>query len=108
MKVLIDECVPADLKRHIGALGHACQTVREAGLASKKNGELLQLAEGRWDVLLTTDRQIKSQQDLSARKISILILRSKSNRLKDLLPLIPSCAEALLAIQAGQIIEVGV
>ncbi len=45
MKVLIDECVPAGLKGHITSLGHECQTVRQAGYGSKKNGELLMLAE---------------------------------------------------------------
>jgi hypothetical protein len=48
MKVLIDECVPAGLKGHITSLGHECQTVRQAGYGSKKNGELLMLAEAQW------------------------------------------------------------
>lgn len=93
MKILIDECVPAELEGPINALGHECQTVHEAGLAAKKNGELLALDEGRWNVLLTTDRNIKYQQNLADRNISILILRAKSNRLKDLLPLMPACAK---------------
>jgi len=45
MKVLIDECRPAGLKEDLAALGHECQTVRRAGFGSKKNGELLALAE---------------------------------------------------------------
>jgi hypothetical protein len=69
MKILIDECVPAELKGPLNALGHECQTVREAGLAAKKNGGLLALSEGRWNVLLTTDRNIKYQQNLAGRNI---------------------------------------
>ena len=107
MKILIDECLPDDLKESVAAMGHECQTVRKAGLGSKKNGELLALAEGQWDVLLTSDRNIKYQQNLAGRAVSILILRAKSNRLKDLLPLMPACAEALLSIQPGRVIEVG-
>jgi predicted nuclease of predicted toxin-antitoxin system len=106
MKILIDECLPDEMKDAVAAMGHECQTVRRAGLGSKKNGELLTLAEGRWDVLLTSDRNIKNQQNMTGRSVSILILRAKSNRMKDLLPLMPACAEALLAIQPGRIVEV--
>ncbi len=107
MKILIDECLPVALKGNLTTLGHECQTVRQAGLGSKKNGELLTLAEGRWDVLLTSDRNIKYQQNVSGRSISILILCAKSNRMKDLLPLMPACAQALHSIQAGRVVEVG-
>jgi predicted nuclease of predicted toxin-antitoxin system len=107
MKILIDECLPAALKGTLTALGHDCETVRRAGYGSKKNGELLTLAEGQWDVLLTSDRNIKYQQNLTGRNVSILILCAKSNRMKDLLPLMPPCAEALLSIKAGQVVEVG-
>jgi len=43
MKLLLDECVPRKFKNHLP--GHECQTVPEAGLGGKKNGELLSLAE---------------------------------------------------------------
>jgi predicted nuclease of predicted toxin-antitoxin system len=85
MRILLEECVPLGLKRNILSMGHDCQTVREVGSLGK-NGELLALAEGRWDLLLTTDRQIRNQQQISGRNIAILILRAKKNRLKDLLP----------------------
>jgi len=107
MRILIDECLPAAMKETLTALGHECETVRRAGYGSKKNGELLTLAEGRWDVLLTSDRNIKHQQNMTGRKVSILILCAKSNRMKDLLPLMPACTQALLSIQSGQVVEVG-
>src|SRR5258708_26184744 len=91
MRILIDECVPAGIKKNFAALGHECQTVRKAGFGSKRNGELLGLAEGQWDVLLTSDRNIKYQQNMTGRSVSILILRAKSNRMRDLLPLVPEC-----------------
>ena len=72
MKILIDECLPAGLKEKVTALGHECQTVRQAGFGTKKNGELLTLAEGQWDVLLTSDRNIKYQQNMTGRSLSIL------------------------------------
>src|SRR6266446_4620394 len=85
MKVLIDECLPAGLKEMLTTMGHECETVRRAGYGSKKNGELLSLAEGRWDVLLTSDRRIKYQQNMTGRKVSIVVLRAKSNRMGDLI-----------------------
>jgi len=107
MKILIDECLPAALSGSLTALGHECQTVRQAGYGSKKNGELLTLAEGRWNVLLTSDRNIKHQQNMTERSVSVVILCAKTNRMKDLLPLMPACALALLSIQSGRVVEVG-
>src|SRR5260370_22332675 len=92
MKILMDECLPFALKGNLAALGHECQTVQQAGFGSKKSGELLTLAEGPWVVLLTSDRDIKDQQNLTGRRGSILILCAKSSRLKDLLPLLDDCA----------------
>jgi hypothetical protein len=62
MRILPGACVPVALKSNLASLGHECQTVREAGFAGKKNSELLTLAEGRWELLLTPDRKIEYQQ----------------------------------------------
>jgi predicted nuclease of predicted toxin-antitoxin system len=43
MRILIDECVPRKLKNHFP--GHYCQTVQKTGLAGKKNGQLLTIAD---------------------------------------------------------------
>jgi predicted nuclease of predicted toxin-antitoxin system len=107
MRILVDECLPVALKGALTALGHECETVRKAGFGSKKNGELLRIAEGRWDVLLTSDRNIKFQQNMTGRNVSIVILCAKSNRMKDLLPLMPACAQVLVSIQPGHVVEVG-
>lgn len=107
MRVLIDECLPAGLRESLAGLGFEAHTVRQAGYGAKKNGELLSLMEGRWDVLLTNDRNIQYQQNMGGRNVSVLILCAKSNRIKDLLPLMPACAKALHSISPGQIVEVG-
>jgi len=107
MRILIDECLPAELKSTLTALAHECETVRKAGFGAKKNGELLRLAEGRWDVLLTSDRNMKYQQNMTGRNISIVILCAKSNRMKDVLPLIPACSQVLLSMKPGRVVEVG-
>jgi predicted nuclease of predicted toxin-antitoxin system len=107
MKILIDECLPAEISEKFAELGHECQTAREAGFGSKKNGELLTVAEGRWDVLVTSDKNIRFQQNMSGRKIAILVLRARSTRISDLVPLIPACVQILGAIRPGEIREVG-
>jgi predicted nuclease of predicted toxin-antitoxin system len=106
MKVLIDECLPAALKENLTSLGHERQTVREAGFGAKKNGELLTLAERQWDVLLTSDRNIQYQQNMAGRSVAVLILCAKTNRMKDLLRLMPDCGEALRYIRRGAVVEI--
>jgi hypothetical protein len=65
---------------------HDYQTARYAGLAGL-NGELLIAAEtAKFDVFITVDQGIEYQQNLTGRNIAIIIFRTKSNRLKDLLP----------------------
>jgi predicted nuclease of predicted toxin-antitoxin system len=81
MKVLIDECAPKALKKHLTNQGHECLTVQEAGWSGKQNGELLSLAEAAFDVLVTLDTNLRYQQNLASRRIAIVILRSSSNRL---------------------------
>jgi predicted nuclease of predicted toxin-antitoxin system len=77
MTILIDECLPAAMKECLIAYGHECETVREAGFGSKKNGDLLDLADGKWDVLLTSDRNMKLQLNMAGRKISISSVSSE-------------------------------
>jgi predicted nuclease of predicted toxin-antitoxin system len=105
MKVLIDENLPRKLAGHLK--GHECRTVAECGWAGKKNGELLSLAEPQFDVLLTLDKNIPYQQDLKLGRIAILIVRAPSNRIQDLLPVIPDCLIALQSIEPGHVVRVG-
>ena len=106
MKLLLDECVPRKLKFMLTSGGHDCETVRDAGLSSKTNGELLKLAEGRFDVLVTIDKNIRYQQNLTGRRIAIMILDARSNDISDISPLIPDALAALKRIGPGQILQV--
>jgi predicted nuclease of predicted toxin-antitoxin system len=105
MKVLIDENLPRKLAGHLK--GHECRTVTECGWAGKTNGELLSLAEPLFDVLLTLDKNIPYQQDLQSGRIAILIVRARSNRIQDLLPVIPDCLATLECVRPGQVVRVG-
>jgi predicted nuclease of predicted toxin-antitoxin system len=107
MKVLIDECAPKALKQALAAHGFECLTVQEAGWSGRVNGELLELAEAGFDALITLDTNLRYQQNLTGRKIAIVILRARSNRLRDLSPHFPSCMKALRTIKPGEITYVG-
>ena len=101
MKVLLDECLPKKLKREVEA--DFVQTVPEAGWASKKNGELLRLAETDFDVLLTNDRNLEHQQNLWKFDLAFIVLVAPTNDIADLKPLMPAANEALKRIKAGGI-----
>lgn len=107
MRVLLDECVPKALKKHLLTHGHECLTVQEAGWAGKQNGELLSLAEAAFGVFLTLDTNLRYQQNLAGRRIAILILISPSNRLDHLRQFFPACVSALEKIRPGEIVRVG-
>ena len=104
MRILLDECLPRRLKR--GLSGHEVQTVPEAGWASRRNGALLELAETRFDVFVTVDRNLSFQQDLRGSEIAVVVLVAKGNRESDLRPLIPRLSIALAAAAPGQIVRV--
>ncbi|MGH9725627.1 MAG: DUF5615 family PIN-like protein [Candidatus Acidiferrales bacterium] len=95
MKILIDECAPRALKTFLSGQGHDCLTVQEAGWSGKQNGELLALAELAFEVFLTVDTKLRYQQNLMKRKLAIVILMARSNRLAHLSQLFPACAAAI-------------
>jgi predicted nuclease of predicted toxin-antitoxin system len=107
MKLLLDECVPRRFKSSVSTDQHQCVTVPEAGFAGKTNGELLLLAEADFDVFVTLDKGLAYQQNLMGRRIAIVVIRAKSNRLIDLLPHAQACLDAIATIQPGQVIQVG-
>ena len=105
MRILLDECVPKRLKN--GLIGHEVRTVPESGWASTRNGDLLRLAEGQFDVFLTVDRKLEHQQTLSSFAIAVVVLIAKTNTLTSLQPLVPQILEALPRARPGYAITVG-
>jgi predicted nuclease of predicted toxin-antitoxin system len=105
MRLLIDECV--DQRLRLLFPEHDCQTARFANLAGLKNGRLLDAAEAAgFDVLLTVDRNIPDQQMLAGRKISVLILCAPTNRLRDLVQLVPAALSSLDSIGHGVVVRI--
>jgi hypothetical protein len=107
VKILLDECVPRALKQAAHASSHVFRTVQEAGWAGKKNGDLLELAEKGFDVLITLDTNLRYQQNLAGRRIALIVVRAASNRLAELAPPFPACIEALDKINPGECVYIG-
>jgi hypothetical protein len=76
VRVLFDQGVPAPLRDHLR--GHEVRTAFELGWSELSNGELLAVAEPKFDVLITTDRNLPKQQNLAGRRIAILVLPTTS------------------------------
>ncbi len=73
MLVLFDHSTPAPLASHL--TGHSVTEARDRGWDTLSNGELLAEAErAGFDVLLTADRNMRYQQNLSGRKIALVVL----------------------------------
>ncbi|MDQ2099818.1 MAG: DUF5615 family PIN-like protein [Tychonema bourrellyi B0820] len=105
MRLLLDECVPRPLKREL--TDYEVRTVVEMGWAGKKNGELLKLMmQESFTILLTTDQNLRYQQNLQQAGVAVIVMVAPSNRLPDLLPLISSVCSVLTRITPGEVIEV--
>ena len=87
MRLLLDESVPAKLRRHLP--GHEVRTAVEMGWSGIKNGKLLALAGAQFDAFITVDRNMLFQQNLSVLPVSLIVLEAFSNELVALLPLLP-------------------
>ena len=106
MRLLLDECVVRDLKRDL--VGHEVSTVVEAGFGGLENGELLRAASSQFDVLITVDRNLPFQQNISSLQIAVLILVGTGITYGDLKPLVGQILDKLPSVQLGEIHRIGV
>lgn len=105
MKILLDHNLDQRLKRYLS--GHEVSTTQEQGWADVLNGELLALLEANgFDLMLTADANIKSQQNLSNREVSIIVLRARNNRLTTHLEMLDDVEKVIARIQKGDVVEV--
>ncbi len=105
-RVLLDECLPRKLKREF--IHCVVSTVPEMGWAGKKNGELMKVARGQFQVFVTADQNLRYQQNLAYADVGVVVLVATNNRIETLAPLMPQVNEALQTIAAGQVIEIEV
>lgn len=99
MRILLDENIPVQLKAVFR--GHLVKSVNDSDVGWKniKNGRLLAEMEGRFDLLITADRNMFAQQNLSGRNICILVL--PVNRRNDVLALSERIVEVAAGMSAG-------
>jgi hypothetical protein len=85
VKVLIDECLDERLRLLLA--NHDCETG--------------------FDVLITADQSMSHQQNFASRRIAVVILCGRTNRLADIAPIVPIAMRKIARIRPGEIVSVG-
>ena len=105
MKILFDENMPRPLRQHF--IGHSVYTVQDMGWAGVTNGSLLALADAQnFNILLTFDRNLEYQQNLTGRKVAVIVIVASDKRVSALLPLVPDMLNAVANAQPGSIVQI--
>jgi predicted nuclease of predicted toxin-antitoxin system len=103
MKILFDQGVPVPLRKHLAE--HQIFTAFEKDWSDLKNGELLQKAEEEgFDALITTDQNLRYQQNLQGRKIAIVVLMSTS--WPKIQKAVLNVVEAINTVSVGDYLEI--
>ena len=102
MKVLLDQNTPRALRQFLS--GHAVKTAREMGWEAISNGLLLQMAEAQFELMITADKNIRYQQNLSGRKLAILVL--PTNRWPELRLHLQEVVAAVSSMHPGEYREI--
>jgi hypothetical protein len=101
VRVLFDQGTPVPLRNYLGE--HKVATAAEMGWSRLSNGQLLDAAEKQFDLLITTDQALQTQQNLAGRKLAVLILPFASwPRLK---PNAEKIVSRVAALRAGEYAE---
>ncbi len=105
MKILLDHNLDWRLGRHLP--DYEVKTTHKMGWGLLKNGALLSEAEkDGFDVMLTSDSNIKHQQNLSFRSVSVVVLRAPNNKIETHIEMLDEVRATLAIIQPGQLLEV--
>ena len=104
MRLLLDESVPSRLRRSLP--GHEVRTVVEMGWSGFKNGKLLALAAHDFDALVTVDKNLPYQQNLTTLPIALVVLDSDSIELPALLTLVPELEHQLASLKPKSYVRV--
>jgi predicted nuclease of predicted toxin-antitoxin system len=100
MKILLDECLPLRLAKLLPE--HQVQTVRQMNWLGLSNGRLLNAA-GDFDLFITVDKNLVKQQQLAGRRLAVIVLRVRSNKIEDISPLMPQIIALLADLKPGTV-----
>jgi len=103
-RVLLDENLPRKLRRELPAF--TVRTAQEEGWTSFRNGELLSRAQSSFEVLLTADRRLQFQQNISRFDIGVVVIVTMNLRFRTILTAVEKIRSALEEVRAGEIISV--
>lgn len=102
MKILLDEGVPKVIQQHLASL--EISTVEEMGWRGIRNSELLDFMAGRFDVLVTADKNLPYQQNLAKRQLAAVIL--PSNQIPLVVKLLAQIEDAIRQAVPGHSTEI--
>jgi len=103
MLILFDQATPVPIRGYL--VGHTVRTAWERGWSTLRNGDLLLAAEAAgFELLLTTDKNIRHQQNLSERRIAIVVLGRQ--QWPELQPHVQRVVDAVDAAMPGSYAEV--
>jgi hypothetical protein len=102
MKIIIDECVPSIVKKRLPS--RDIVTVQEMGWAGVKNGKLLRLVAADFDVFITSDKNLRHQQNLDSFDLAVVLL--PTNQVPAVEALLPKINKALENISPNDFVEI--
>ncbi len=107
MKLLLDENLPHQMRLELP--GHDVYTVAYMGWSGVGNGDLLLRAAGEgFDALITNDRGLEYQQDLSNLPVSVVVMLIPANTIEAIRPIYPALVAALAGLQPRSFVSVSV
>jgi predicted nuclease of predicted toxin-antitoxin system len=103
VRILLDNNIRYRFKWAIGDLD--VTHMQNVGLDDLLDGPLLAAIDGKFDILFTMDRSLRHQQNMTGRLVAIVVLRAKTNRMADILPLVSSLRRQLTSCAASTCYE---
>ena len=104
MRILLDECVHAAVRTAFP--NHSVRTVSEMGWRGIPDAQLIAIADGKCDVLVTIDRSIEREAQLSRIGFGVVIAHVSSNRLVAYQPVFEDLLRAVETVKPGELVHV--
>jgi predicted nuclease of predicted toxin-antitoxin system len=105
VRILIDECVNPRLREAFPE--HEVVTAVTTAWRQIRDHRLVDVIQGKFDVLVTIDRGFEFQHNLGSLSFGIVIIHARRNRMEYYRPLFPELSAAVIAVRPGRVIHVG-